>query len=119
MECLLDYSLCNQTVTLYGIREGALQRQVLHGVMYQHWQSEKVDASGKALETGCLLIVPGQVDLKPGDRVYPGVGPQITKQEWTGFLPVRHPGLAQVSYVKPYTFEGAVCHTEAGREVRL
>ncbi len=112
MQCPLDYSLCNQTVTLYRLRNGTVQRRVVDGVHYRYWTQEKLDAAGKSRETGCLLIIPGKADIQPGDRVYPGVGPQITAQTWAGFLPVQIPGLAQIRYVAPQWWQGEICHTE-------
>ncbi len=116
MQCPLDYSLCNQTVTVYSLQNGAVRRQVIENAWYQFWESEKLDHTGKQRETGCLLVIPGGAELRPGDRIYPGVGPQITQKEWTGFLPVHIPGLAQVAYVKPCYWQGQLCHIEAGRK---
>ncbi len=116
MQCPLDYSLCRQTVTVYRLQEDRVVRQVLTNVLYRYWIREKLGREGRYRETGCLLIVPGAADLRPGDRVLPGEGPRITRAEWTGFLPVRIPGLAQIAYVKPYFWENRLCHTEAGRQ---
>ncbi len=113
MQCPLDYSLCDQTVTVYGIRDGAVTRQVFENAMYQHWQKASVETDGKSCDTGCLLIIPGQADLRPGDRVCPGVGPEST--EWAGLLPVLVPGLSQLTQVRPCYWQGQVCHTEGRR----
>ncbi len=114
MQCPLDYSLCNQTVTVYRLEGSTVQRQIIWQAQYQFEVQESCDREGKTRKTTCLLIIPGQADLRPGDRVYPGVGPIVTARDWAGFLPVRIPGLSQIHYVKPRYWDGRVCHTEAG-----
>lgn len=112
----LDYSLCCQTVTLYGLRNGVVTRRVLENVLYT-WQVIQVtDETGTRQETTFLLVLPGVVELQPGDRVLEGVGPEITADQWPEFLPVTVWGLAQVQYVKPYYWQGKPCHIEAGRK---
>ncbi len=115
MSCPLDYSLCNQTVTLYRLENGKVTRQVLENVWYQ-WRVEQVtDALGTRQETKFSLILPGRHHLLPGDRVYDGIGPQITARQWPEFLPVCVTGLSQVQYVKPCYWQNQICHIEAGR----
>ena len=111
----LDYSLCNQTVTLYGLRGDQVIRQVVDNAHYT-WQVHQVtDEMGTRQETKFCLIVPGSVNLLPGDRIYDGIGPQIDPAQWSLFIPVLVPGLSQAAYVCPYRFRGEICHTEAGR----
>ena len=115
MSCPLDYSLCNQTVTLYRMENGTVRRQVVENALYR-WRLEQVtDELGTRQETKFSLILAGQHMLQPGDRVYDGTGPAITLEQWPGFLPVTVPGLSQVRYVKPCYWQGELCHTEAGR----
>lgn len=111
----LDYSLCNQTVTLYGLRGDKIIRQMVENAHYS-WQVQQVtDHEGTRQETKFRLIIPGRVNLLPGDRVYEGVGPQLTLSQWPAYIPVLVTGLSQVEYVYPYRWQGEVCHTEAGR----
>lgn len=116
MSCPLDYSLCDQTVTLYRYRDGAVERQVAENAWYSYQTAQVTDALGTRQETAFQLILPGDAALLPGDRVYDGIGPEITEREWAGFLPVCTPGLSQVQYVKPCYWQGQLCHTEAGRK---
>lgn len=116
MECPVDYSLCCQTVTVYRLAGDCVQRRVYKNAYLQMTDSSTFDAQGKQQERKLLLILPGQdVYLIPGDRVYDGIGPQITAQQWAGFIPVLTPGLGQIQYVRPYYWQGILCHTEAGR----
>lgn len=111
-----DYSLCCQTVTLYGLRDGAVTRRVVENAHYT-WQVIQVtDEAGTRQETTFLLVLPGEAEINPGDRVYEGVGPEVTVTEWPEFLPVTVRGLAQVQYVRPYYWQGQLCHIEAGRK---
>lgn len=115
MSCPLDYSLCNQTVTLYRLRGDALHRQVVEKAFYQWERREHPEELGIRQDTVFTLILPGQWELQPGDRVFSGIGPVISKNQWAGFIPACVEGLSQVQYVKKFSWQGAVCHTEAGR----
>ena len=54
--------------------------------------------------------------VNPGDRVLEGIGPVIPPEEWAAFLPTRIPKLGEVAYATAYHWQGAFCHTEAGRK---
>ena len=100
----LDYSLCQDTVTVYH-REG-LTRHILRGVQYEQGarRSEEV---GKPWNTqGFLLIVPGAFSLETGDRIAWGEAPEIAQWADTAGLPT-------VESVRQYRFRGQICHTEA------
>ena len=99
----LDYSLCEDTVTVY--RRESLTRRVLPGVHFEQTQSRSIDV-GRALDTrGFLLIVPGGFDIRLGDRIVPGEGPELTA--WADTV-----GFATVEAVKHCRFRGRLCHTE-------
>ena len=99
----LDYSLCQDTVTVYH-REG-LTRRVVSGVHFEDTARRNLDTGRVTEETGFLLIIPGGDRLSPGDRVVLGEGPQITSWADTA-------GFATVESVKHCRFRGQVCHTE-------
>ncbi len=111
----LDYSLCCQTVTLYRRQGDRVDRTVVENAFYQWRVRQEKTPEGQTHQVDFLLILPGEEhSVLPGDRVIGGIGPELTAREWPGFLPVKVPGLAEVSYVKPCFWEGALCHTEAG-----
>lgn len=103
----------SQTVTLYRQTPEGIFRQVLDGCFYS-WQTEQTEEeAGLRQDTRFLLVIPGACDIRPGDRVFDGIGPETV--DWERFLPVCVPGLSQVAYVKPCYFGSILCHTEAGR----
>ena len=112
---MLTYSLCNQTVTCYRQEKGQVRRQILENCFYR-WEDVLVSGeSGDRFVRKCLLIQPGDAQkVFPGDRVLPGIGPEVT--DWENFLPVNQPGLSQIAYATPWYWEGKIAHTEAGRK---
>lgn len=114
MSCPMDYSLCDQTVTLYRRRGEEITRQVVENAHYVYEVRQVTDHLGTRQETAFLLVMPGEVALQPGDRVYDGIGPEIV--DWNSFVPVAVPGLSQVAYVRVWRWQGKACHTTAGRK---
>ncbi len=115
MNCPLDYSLCRQTVTIYRRKAGSVSRQVMENSFFAPQTTKKWCVEGAETGASFLLILPGETaELSPGDRVYQGIGPQVTEAQWRGFLPATVPGLFAVEYVKPCYFMGTQCHLEAG-----
>ena len=104
-----------QTVTLYRMEDGMLNRQVLEGCHYEYEDRLVWDVPGGRLERKFLLVVPGaQQQVFVGDRVYDGIGPEVV--DWETFLSVNVPGLSHVAYVRPCRWGSGVCHLEAGRK---
>lgn len=114
MNCPLDYSLCNQTVTLYFRRGETIRRQVVENACYSYCINQVTQNGQTRQETSFRLIIPGDPGLQPGDRVMEGIGPESV--DWDRFVPVCVPSLAQVAYVAPYCWQGQICHTVAGRK---
>ena len=105
----LDYSLCQMTVTVYH-REG-LTRQVIEGVHYEFTSRQEVTGGIQRKSRGFLLVVPGEVELLPGDKVLLGIGPEITG--WDDLLPETCDTLGIVTSVQPRYYQGRLVHTEA------
>lgn len=116
MMCPLDYSLCCQTVTLYRRRGEEIFRQVVDSASYSYQTRQVTDALGTRQETLFELILPGDWELRPGDRVFDGVGPEVTGENWKEFTPVCVAGLSQVQYVQRCCWQGTPCHILAGRK---
>lgn len=103
-----DYSLCDQTVTVYR----GQQRQVAENCHLSRQISTPTESYGKSEEKKFLLIIPGDFPLQPGDRIYDGIGP--TEVDWNTFIPALVPELYEVSFAKPCFWDGEVTHWEAG-----
>ena len=105
--------LCRQVVTLYRSQEQGITRHVVEGCFYNYEDAVTQDVPGGRLERKFLLVIPGDVAVFPGDRVYDGIGPEDV--DWDSFLPVCVPGLSIAQYVHRYSW-GGLDHTEAGRK---
>ena len=114
--CPVDYSLCNQTVTVYHKDGDKYIRTVYERAFLDHRKTQTIDRTGSKEANSFLLVIPG--DSQPvfmGDKVYDGIGPEITtSKEWAAFIPVNVPGLVVVSYADPKKWNGRIVHTEAG-----
>ena len=109
----LHYSLCDHTVTLYRIREESIQCQVINNCYFALEAGQKEALSGKSRLNKFLLIIPGDFDLQPGDRVFDGIGSE--EVNWQAFAPAFTDGLYEVGRVKKQLWEGEVTHVE-GRQ---
>ena len=59
--CPVDYSLCNQTVTVYHWDgAAAYTRTVIHGAFLDFKKTENVDKTGSSEVNSFLLVIPGQ-----------------------------------------------------------
>ena len=99
----LDYSLCQDTVTVY--RRESLTRHILRGVHFEATERRSADTGRERDEWGFLLIVPGGFDIRLGDRIAFGEGPEIAAWADTAGYPT-------VGAVKHCRFRGRLCHTE-------
>ncbi len=114
---MIDYHFCDRTVTVYRLERGQVQRLVVEGCYYFWEQRQVTDLQGTRQDTKFLLIMPGSTQrVFVGDRIYDGVGPYLTAQDWPRFLPVNVTGLGQVAYVRPTWWDGCVTHVEAGNK---
>ena len=101
----MDYSLCNQTVTVY--RKGAqgIIRQVLTNCRYFSKAALETKDTGHWKRTDFLLIVPGNREILPDDRVLPGEGPVFSR--WAELYDA-----PMITSVKTYHWGNEVCHRE-------
>lgn len=112
-----DYGFCDQTVTVYRKTPAGILRQVIPGCYLQMQDSAGFGELGQRQERKFLLVQPGKEQLVfAGDRIYAGIGPQITQQQWPAFLPEQVEGLAVAEYATAYFWQGCFCHAEAGRK---
>lgn len=107
-----NYSLCDRTVTVYRRQaDGKILRCRVDGCFY-NWQSM---ISSQRYGRKFLLVIPGEnQQLCVGDRIYDGVGPREEDVVWDSFVPACVEGLSQVEWVRPWYYDGRICHVEAG-----
>lgn len=114
----VDYSLCNQTVTIYHWDGGdTVKRQVIEeGAFLDFKKVQDVSKTGSKEVNGFLLVIPcNESPVAVGDKVLLGEGPEITdRAAWAGFIPAKAPGLVVVKYVDPKYWKGRLVHVEAG-----
>ena len=105
----LDYSLCKMLVTVYH-REG-LTRHVLSDVHYEFTTRREVENGIAQVSRSFHLVIPGGYDIRPGDKVLLGDGPEIS--QWEDLLPETTDTLGIVASVQPRYYQGRLIHTEA------
>ena len=115
---LPDYSLCDQTVTIYHWdgKDGYTRKVIEKGAFLDFKNTQNVDKTGSKEVDSFLLIIPGaDIPVAVGDKVFDGTGPEVTsREEWAALIPAKVPGLVVVQYVDPKYLHGRIVHTEAG-----
>ena len=101
-------SLLNQTVTVYRA-DGT--RMVLENCCLAVKRGLYTDQLGTSWRNSFTLIVRGSRDLRPGDRLVPGIGPE--RVQWESLLPETG-NVYRIGYVQPFFWNGKISHMEAG-----
>lgn len=113
----VNYSLFCQTVTVYRKTDHGIVRVEIPGCYLQWQEAVEFTQCGERKARKFLLVQPGTEQLVfPGDRVWEGVGPAVTEENWEQFIPSLVPGLGEADYATAYHWQGQFCHTEAGRK---
>lgn len=112
----VDYSKCNQTVTIYHKDGETYTRTVTKRAFLDFRKTQNVDKTGSREVNPFLLVVPCAVQgVFVEDKVLLGVGEEIASREaWAALIPSRVPGLVIVQYVDPKYWQGRLVHVEAG-----
>ena len=112
----VDYSKCNQTVTIYHKDGEAYTRTVIQRAFLDFRKTQNVDKTGSREVNSFLLVVPGEEQcVFAGDKVMLGEGPEVaTREDWAALIPSKVPGLVIVQYVDPKYWQGRMVHVEAG-----
>jgi len=109
----VDYSLCNQTVTVYHQNaDKSVTRAVYPNAFLDFRKNQNINKTGETQTNSFLLVIPGEITLYPKDKVYLGIGPETIT--WAEFIPVKVSGLVVIKYVDPKYWNGIQCHVEAG-----
>ena len=112
----VDYSKCNQTVTVYHKDGETITRTVYPTAFLDSKKTQNVDKTGSNEANSFLLVIPcSEQVVFVGDKVLLGVGPEVaTAAAWAAFIPAKVPGLVVVSYADPKYWKGQPVHMEAG-----
>lgn len=113
----VDYSKCNQMVTIYHWDGKETYTRTVHDRAFLEFRkTQNVDKTGNREANTFLLVIP--CDSQPvfvGDKVILGDGPEVaTREDWAAFIPAKVPGLVVVQYVDPKYWQGQMVHVEAG-----
>ncbi|WP_050697612.1 hypothetical protein [Anaeromassilibacillus senegalensis] len=113
----VDYSKCNQMVTVYHWDGKETYTRTVHDrALLDFRKTRNVDKTGSREANTFLLVIP--CDSQPvfvGDKVILGVGPEVaTREDWAAFIPAKVPGLVVVQYVDSKYWQGQMVHVEAG-----
>lgn len=110
----VDYSKCNQTVTIY--HQDGFTRTVVEHAFLDFRKTRNVEKTGSSEANTFLLVIPCAVQgVFVGDKVLLGIGPQVaTREAWAALIPSKVPGLVVVKYVDPKYWNGQLVHVEAG-----
>lgn len=119
MPLLNDYSLCQQTVTVYHNDGNDVTRTVWPKAYFDSKKTEGIDRTGSNEANGFLLVIPSSVQAcHVGDKVMDGNGPAVPDSDaqawWRSMIPTKVDGLCVVRYVDVKRWAGAIVHTEAG-----
>lgn len=114
----VDYRLCNQTVTIYHWdgKETYTRKVIEKGAFLDFKKTQNVDKTGSSEANSFLLVIPcSKAPVAVGDKVFHGVGPEVSDREaWARFSPAKVPGLVVVKYVNPKYWRDQMVHVEAG-----
>lgn len=112
----VDYSKCNQTVTVYHSDNTTYTKQVFTRAFLDFKKTQNVDKTGSSEVNSFLLVIPCDMQgVFVGDKIMLGTGPEIaTRDQWAALIPAKVPGLVVVQYVDPKYWEGKLVHVEAG-----
>ena len=117
-ESPVDYSLCNQTVTIYHWDGGETytRRVIERGAFLDFKKVQDVSKTGSTEVNSFLLVIPcSEIPVAVGDKVLHGAGADIAgRASWAAFIPAKVPGLAVVKWVDPKYWKGRLVHVEAG-----
>lgn len=112
----VDYSKCDQTVTVYHREGETYTRTVYNRAFLDFKKTQNVDKTGSKEVNSFLLVIP--CDSQPvfvGDKVLLGEGPEVsTREAWAALISSKVPGLVMVQYVDPKYWQGRMVHVEAG-----
>jgi hypothetical protein len=110
----VDYSKCNQTITIYHMGEDrTVDRSVFTRAFLDVRKNQTINKTGSTQANSFLLVIPCEAcPVSVGDKVLLGTGPE--RVDWPSFIPSKVENLVVVKYVDPKYWQGRMVHVEAG-----
>ena len=105
----MTYPLCDQTVTIYRLDGDKVLRRVAENCFFRWQHRLRQDEQGLRSQRRFLLIQPGENPIYPGDKIMPGIGPEVGSADWEKLS-----DCAVAAYAEPNYWQGKICHWEAG-----
>ena len=110
-----DYGLCRQTVTVYRYSDGYITRTEYPKAYFEETDKLETSTTGESGKTEHLIVIPGEVDIVPGDKVFLGVGDYPdgdTARWWRLFIPSKVPQCVIARSVSQRHWLGKPTHIE-------
>lgn len=110
-----DFSLCRQTVTHYRLGGETVTRTVHPMAYFEETDAVDIARTGESGKSEHLVVIPGEVDIAPGDKLYLGTGPVPSGDAaawWRGFIPAKVPACVVVRSVSQRHWLGEPSHVE-------
>lgn len=105
----VHYQLCRQTVTVYHRQGEQVVRKVIPVAFLEYRKKRRTDRLGIRDSLGFLLVIPGETQtVFVGDKILPGIGPEIDRSGWSSL------DGCVAAWAEQKFWEGNPVHTEAG-----
>lgn len=117
MPLINDYSLCNQSVTVYTYDGDAVERVYCPRAYWERTEKVDIDQRGEHGTNEHLIVIPGNAVIPVvGCRVFLGEGPDVSGDDvakwWRDFIPAKNDAVVVVRSVSPRHWRGEVVHVE-------
>lgn len=111
-----NYSLCNQSVTVYHYDNGEITRTEYEKAYFEATEKQELDQRGESGKTEHLIVIPGNTrDFYEGDKVYLGIGEYPegdAARWWRNFIPAKNRDVVVIRSVSFRRWQNAVVHVE-------
>ena len=92
----------SDTMTIYREIDGKVERTIVRNCRFEPEMELTSNILGDGRQEKCFLAVPAGVELRPGDRVAAGEGPDLPSTD-----------AVRLTTVRPRYLHGSLHHTEA------
>lgn len=110
------YRLCTQEVTVYHRNENDTYTTTYHTKsFFDSHRTQAIEKTGSQDVSGYLVVIVGNPDIQPGDKILLGHGKRMrTREEWAALIPATTKNLVIARTIDYKTWQGEVVHVEIG-----